>query len=136
MKKLAPYLSFGGNCEQALNFYKECFGGEFTLTRYGENPMPAPDDFKQKILHASFKSESIVFYASDHTPEHQIKNGDNITLSLEFADTVEQEKIFKLLSSGGVVTMPLQDQFWDAKFGMLTDRFGFIWLLNCEKSIK
>jgi PhnB protein len=126
-------LSFSGNCEQALNFYKECFGGEFTLTRYGENPMPAPDDFKSKILHAQFKSEAIEFYASDHTPDHKITNGDSVTLSLEFTNPVEQEKIFKLLSAGGVITMPLQDMFWDAKFGMLTDRFGFIWMLDCEK---
>ena len=136
MKTLAPYFSFNGNCEQALNFYKECFGGGFTLSRYGENPMPAPDDFKSKILHARFKSEAIEFYASDVTPDRPIKHGSSITLSLEFTDEAEQEKIFKLLSVGGVVTMPLADMFWDAKFGMLTDRFGFIWMLDCEKPKK
>jgi len=133
MKTLAPYLSFSGNCEQALNFYRECFGGEFTLSRYNENPMPVPDDFKSKIIHARFKSEAIEFFASDRTPDDKITNGNSITLSLEFTDEAEQEKVFKLLSAGGNITMPLEDMFWNAKFGMLTDRFGFLWMLDCEK---
>jgi len=136
MKTLVPYLSFQGNCEQALNFYKECFGGEITLSRYSESPMKVPEDFKSKILHGRFKSEAIEFFASDRTSEDKITKGNSLTLSIEFTNEAEQEKVFKLLSAGGNITMPLQDMYWNAKFGMLTDKFGFDWMLDCEKPKK
>ena len=139
MKTLGIYLTFSGNCEEALNFYKQALGGEIlSMQRFESVPSEKlADSDKKKIMHSEFKSENIYFMASDSIhPEYPVINGSNITLSLNFTDEKEQETIFNNLAAGGKVTMPLADAFWGAKFGMLVDKYGFNWMVNCEKSKK
>jgi PhnB protein len=132
--KLFPYLSFPGNCEEALNFYKDALNGEIIqLGRYGESPMKSPEEFKDKIIHARLQVGDVLIMASDVMNERPVNAGDNISLSIE-CDTEQQlEEVFPKMAEGGKITMPLQDQFWGAKFGMLTDKFGIHWMFNCEK---
>ena len=132
--KLFPYLNFNGNCEEALNFYKEAFDGEIIqLGRYGESPMKSPEEIKDKIIHGRLQFGDVLIMASDAMNKNGVNNGDNISLSIECDTNDQLEKVFTKMSEGGKITMPLHDQFWGAKFGMLTDKFGFHWMFNCEK---
>lgn len=132
--KLCPYLGFQGNCEEALNFYKEAFDGEiFQLGRYGESTMETAEEFKDKIMHARLKFGDTLIMFSDMMGEKDADAGNMISLSIECNGIDQLEKVFSKMSAGGKVTMPLQDQFWGARFGMLTDKFGIHWMFNCEK---
>ena len=132
--KIVCYLNFNGNCEAALKFYQAALGGEIVyMQRYGDSPMQVNDSYRNKVLHASFEFENNVIYASDVFEGSQIKRGDNMAITLE-PDSEEQiEQIYKHLSEGATITMPLQDTFWDAKFASLIDKFGINWMLNFEK---
>lgn len=133
MKKLNVYLTFPGTCEAALQFYKNCLGGEIlSLQRFGDSPTDSAEEHKNRIMHAEFKSEDIYFMASDSMPEHPTTAGNMIQMSLNLDDAKEQETIFNKLAEGGQVLMPLQDTFWNASFGMLMDQFGVHWMLNRE----
>ena len=129
MKTLSPYLSFGGDAETALKFYAEALHGRVTeLKRFSEAPqMPHPN--KNEILHGRVEADGIRIMASDGKKD--IKPA-GISLSLEFTDNAELDRVFAKLSAGGTVTMPVAEQFWGARFGMLTDKFGISWLLNCD----
>jgi PhnB protein len=143
--ELSVYFSFNGNCKEALEFYKSCLGGEieFMQTYESNKEISAdiPKEWYEKILHASFRSGNIFFMASDVMPsgngpcsETIVYEGSPISLSLNFATEKEEIEIFNKFAEGGTITMPLQDTFWNAKFGMLTDKFGIKWMFNCEKS--
>jgi PhnB protein len=133
MKKLNVYLTFTGDCEEALNFYKDCFGGEIiSKMTYRESPIPAPEGYKDKLIHAEFRSDEVYLMACDAMPDMDIEYGNNITLSIGLNNVAEQQNVFNKLTQGGEVTMPLQETFWGARFGMLRDKFGIGWMLNCE----
>ena len=135
MKQLGIYLTFSGNCKDALNFYKNCLNGEIvSMQSFGESPMKVDEKDKNLIMHSEFRSDEIKFMASDSMPGHDVKPGNNISLSVNLTDEKEQTEIFQKLSEGGKVTMPLEDTFWNARFGMLTDKYGINWMLNCEKA--
>ena len=135
MKNLNPYLAFAGTCEEALKFYKESLGGDIVyLQTYGQSPVDAPDEQKGKVMHAEFKGDGVHFMACDVMGGNELKIGNNISMSLNFTDESEQETVFNKLSAGGAVSMPLQDTFWGAKFGMFTDKYGVSWLVNCQKN--
>ncbi len=135
MKKLNVYFSFPGTCEEALNFYKSCFGGEIiAMNRFGDSPVETADAHKQRVMHAEFKSDDIYFMASDTMPDagESAVAGNIVQLSINLTDGAEQERIFNKLAEGGTVQMPLQETFWGAVFGMLTDKYGVRWMLNRE----
>jgi PhnB protein len=135
MKSMNVYLTFAGQCEEALNFYKEALDGEIvSIQRFGDSPMEVEEEEKQRIMHSEFKADGVYFMASDGGPEHPIIPGTNVSLSLNFTDEQEQEVAFNKLASGGRITMTLQDTFWGAKFGMLTDKYEVNWMVNCQKS--
>ncbi|KAA5546692.1 VOC family protein [Adhaeribacter rhizoryzae] len=132
--EVQPYLTFRGNCEEAFNFYKEALSGEIPMLSYFESaPMDVPEAYKKKILHAILKLGQAIIMASDSLPDHPVTIGNNVTLSLNFENIAQLETAFTNLSAGGQVTMPLQDTFWGAQFGMLTDKFGINWMFNCEQ---
>ncbi|MFI5136087.1 MAG: VOC family protein [Chitinophagales bacterium] len=134
MKNLVVYLTFAGNCEEALNFYKNALGGEIIMKQtFGESPVPSEENWKNKIMHSQFKAEGIFFMASDNMDGKPVATGANISLSIDVSDENEQTKIFSALAEGGMVTMPLEDTFWGARFGMLRDKFGIVWMLNHDK---
>ena len=135
--QLEPYLSFNGDCEDALAFYCGVFGGEVTaLNRFAGSPMEAnlPPDYSQKIMHANFKSPTLAFMASDAVPSGGQPPGNRVSLSLATSDVAEAERVFAMLAQDGKISMPLQDTFWGAKFGMLTDKYGIDWLVNCARA--
>ena len=136
MLYLTPYLMFDGNCEAAMNFYKEVFGGEFGyMGRFGEMPgSNVPEEYRNRIMHVDLKLPQGHIIASDHMPgaDYTCKpEGSNINLSLGFEEPAAMETCFNRLAEGGRITMPLQDTFWGDRFGTLFDRFGFAWMFNC-----
>jgi PhnB protein len=139
MKQIDPYLTFNGNCEEAFNFYKSVFGGEFSyLKRHSE--VPASSNFKMaeeylhKILNIALPVNDVcTLIGSDANPAYgQVVFGKNVTLSLRVDTKEEADKVFNSLSVGGVVYMPMGDMFWGAYFGMCEDRFGMNWMINCQ----
>ncbi|MFD2532576.1 VOC family protein [Gracilimonas halophila] len=133
MKTIVPYIFFRGNCEQAMNFYKDCLHGEIiTLQRFKDTEMPVDDDYREKIMHGELKAEQIHIMFSDGAPHKDIKEENNVQLSITLDATDEQDRIFEALAEGGEITMPLEKTFWGARYGMLKDKFGIRWMLNCE----
>jgi PhnB protein len=128
-----PYLNFRGNCEEALNFYQENLNGEIaTLSYFQSTQMEVPEAYRKKVMHAVLKLGQATIMASDSLPDFPLTIGNNITLSLNFEEVSLLEKAFQNMSTDGQVTMPLQNTFWGARFGMLTDKFGINWMFNCE----
>ena len=131
--KLITYLTFAGNCEEALNFYKEALGAEIILVnRMGDSPMEVAENLKDKIMHARMQIGDNELYMSDTFDPSSLNKGNNVSLSIQTDDTTQLEKLFTRLSAGGNVTMPLADAFWGARFGMFVDKFGINWMFNCE----
>ena len=131
MEAIVPYLSFNGNAAQALAFYAKALEGKILFQQtFGEAPMPSSDDMKDKIMHATFEAGSLVLMVSDCPPENSVTPGSNISLSLNFKDIASIEKTFAAFSEGATITMGLEDTFWGARFGMLTDQFGINWMFN------
>lgn len=132
--KLTPYIMFNGNCEEALNFYAKALGGEIVhLSRYEGSPMESMVSDKQKVMHATLIAKDItIMGADDGQRKAENKGSGAVHLNINFDNTDEEENFFNVLVEGGRSTMPLQDTFWSSKFGMLTDKFGINWMLNCE----
>lgn len=140
MIKLNPYLNFDNNCEEAFNFYKSVFGGEFLyIGRYsdladveGEEPMAESDG--NKIMHVSLPvGENNILMGSDTpTGSGSPTTGNNMYVSVN-VDTVEEaNRIYNGLSDGGEILMPMEKTFFAAAFGMFVDKFGVRWMVNCE----
>lgn len=128
-----PYLSFNGNCEEAINFYKDNLGGELLyIQRYGESPMKGmgPDD---GVMHCTLKIGDTNIMACDNPEGPPAAAGSNISLAIGSNDPAGADAMFEKMSEGGNVTMPMQETFWAARFGMLTDKFGVNWMFNCDK---
>ena len=131
MEAIIPYLNFNGNAAEALAFYAKALDGKILFQQtFGESPMPSAPEMKDKIMHASFQADKLTLMVSDCPPEMTVNSGGQISLSLNFTDEASIDRTFNALSEGAKITMALQDTFWGAKFGMLTDKFGFHWLFN------
>lgn len=133
--QLNPYVNFKGDCEAAFKFYERCLGGKiaFKMT-FGDSPMAqqAPPGWKDKIMHMRLEVGDRVLMGSDAPPDrYEGTKGFNITITLD--QPAEAERVFHALAEQGTVRMALQETFWAARFGMLTDRFGIPWMINCEK---
>jgi len=141
MVTLNPYLNFNGNTEEAFNFYKSVFGGEFiVLQRFRETPeagrIPAAD--LDKIMHVALPiGKGNILMATDTVASMGQKpvSGDNISLSLSVESEDEARKLFTALSADGKITMPLEQMFW-GYFGMVTDKFGIQWMVNYDPNHK
>jgi PhnB protein len=133
--KLYPHLSFSGECEAAFQFYERCFGGEIiTMLAYGNSPMAeqAPPEWRGKILHATLSFGDNVLAGSDSIPgQYERPKGFQMLLGVD--DPADAERIFNALADNGTVLMPIQQTFWARRFGVLVDRFGIPWEINCEQ---
>jgi PhnB protein len=132
--QLTPYLSFKGDCEEAFRFYERCVGARVgTLFRYGGSPMAdqAPPGWTDKVMHGSVTIAGREIMGADIVPD-RYEQPKGISLSLQIGQAADAERIFRDLSAGGTVVMPLGKTFWAERFGMLVDRFGIPWLVNCE----
>ena len=133
--QLNPYLTFKGQCEEAFKFYAQCLGGTIQMSMtFGDSPMAdqVPSEWRDKIVHATLLVGTTAVGGSDAPPDrYEPPKGISITIQLN--DPAKAERIFQSLSEGGTVTMPLEKTFWAARFGMLVDRFGIPWMVNCEQ---
>ena len=134
IRKLNPYLNFNGTAAKAIKLYESALGAKV------ENVMPWTDmpgqppnpDTKDRLMHAVLHIGEGVVMLSDSRPDAPVTIGSNVHVTLDFGDAADMARKFDALSAGGKVTMPLQDTFWGAKFGMLTDAYGVSWMFNCE----
>ena len=130
------YLSFDGNCRQAFTFYAELLGGRVTaMLPFGDAPgcggaSPAPD----AIMHGCLELQGRRLMATDATPDHPYRGVQGAHVVLNVPDAGEAERVFTALAAGGRIEMPLQETFWALRYGILVDRFGVPWMVNCERA--
>lgn len=135
MAQLNPYLNFDNNCREAMNFYRDCLGGDLLLQTVGESPMMAaqmPAEMKELILHSSLTSGNITIMASDLNREKRLA-GNTIHLCINCDTEAELNAFFSKLSAGGSVTEPLANMPWNAIYGSLVDKFGMCWIFNYQQ---
>jgi PhnB protein len=128
--RLNPYISFAGNARQAMEFYKDVFGGTLTLSTFGEfGAQDTPD--ADKIMHGMLETDSgYTLMGSDTPPGQEHNPGNNIAVSLSGDDADELRGYWEKLSDSGSVSVPLEKQMWGDEFGMCADRFGISWMVN------
>lgn len=142
MASVSTYLNFSRNTEEAFNFYKTVFGGEFFgngIMRFGDIPAspdmpPAPEADKNLVMHVELRilgSHSLMGTDAPESMGFKLKFGDNIHINLQPDTRAETKRLFDKLSEGGTVGMELQDMFWGDYFGSCTDKFGVHWMFNC-----
>jgi PhnB protein len=134
MKRTNTYLIFDGNCRQAMKFYQECLSAELQLMPFSEMPGEVPKGAGERIMHARLSKGDVVLMASDTMPGMPFQQGNNFSISIECDSVQEIDRLFAALGMQGKVTMPLQETFWAARFGMFTDRFGINWMLDLENA--
>jgi PhnB protein len=135
--QIEAYLTFNGNCEEALNFYAQALGGKAVdLMRYEGSPMDnkeLPAGWKNKVMHSNFEAEGARFMASDAMPGSPAPQYGGFSMSVYIEkDKARAQKVFDALAKGGKVTMPFAPPFWGGTFGMLTDKFGVPWMVSCD----
>ena len=134
--QVSPYLSFDGRCEAAFRFYEQCLGGRLgVMFRYADSPMAGqvPADWQDKIMHGSVTIGDLLLMGADILPE-RFEAPRGFSLSMQLTNAADADRIFRELSENGTVVMPLEKTFWAERFGMVVDRFGTPWLVNCEAS--
>jgi PhnB protein len=136
MSQFIPYLGFDGNCAQAMRHYETVLKGKIEVMMSGaDSPMAdqIPKEFASRIMHARLVlPDGGTLYAGDapaHIPYEGIKG---VSITLNFDQVAEAERVFQALSEGGQVTMPMAPSFWAKRFGMLVDKFGVPWIINGE----
>ena len=133
MLGVKPYISFNGNCEEAVNFYKDALGAELLfIQKVGDSPMKdmGPAD---AVMHSTLKIGDTHVMASDNMGR-PMTIGNNISLAIGSDDIEAAQGMFDRMAEGGSVIMPMQETYWAAAFGMLTDKYGVNWMFNCEKT--
>ncbi|MEP6584460.1 MAG: VOC family protein [Ginsengibacter sp.] len=136
MARLNSYLTFNDNCREAMNFYKDCLGGELTFMTVGESLMASmmPASYKDSILHSSLTIGSNMLMASDMR-RGPLTDGDTITLCLNCESEEELKKFYDNLSVGGSITEPLGDMPDGAKIGALRDKYNKAWMFYYNKDM-
>jgi PhnB protein len=132
--QLNAYLNFDGCCEAAFKFYEKVLGGKIeAMVRHAGTPAEeyVPAEWRDKIMHARLVVSDQVLMGSDAPPAHHEKVG-GFSVAIGVKEPAEAERIFHALADGGTVRLPIQQTFWAARFGMLVDKFGTPWMINCE----
>lgn len=124
-----PYVTLDGNAEEAVKFWAEALGGKAEIMKMGDSPMPVPPEHKNRVMHATIRTDTFALMASDSMPGQPADKGSSVAISLNFTSADEQTRVWERLSKGANVTMPLGDQFF-GRFGTLIDRFGIPWMLH------
>jgi PhnB protein len=134
--EVTTYLTFKGDCEAAFGFYQQCLDGTLGgVFRYAGTPYAdqVPADWQDKVMHASLTLGHQVLMGADVAPE-RYEAPKGFSLSLQMSRAADAERIFDQLSAGGTIRTPLEKTFWAERFGVLVDRFGITWLINCDGS--
>ena len=128
--RLNPYISFGGNAQQAMEFYKKVFGGALTINTFGEFGAADGPEANQ-IMHGMLETDSgFTLMGADTPPGMEYNPGTNMAVSLSGDDADELRGYWSKLSDGGAVPVPLEKQMWGDEFGMCVDQFGTTWMVN------
>ena len=135
--QLNPYLNFDGCCEAAFKFYEKVLGGKIEAMMTHANMPPSagaqtPPGWKDKIMHVRLVAGDNVLMGSDAPPDH-FEKPQGMSVSIQVDDPKEAERIYAALADNGTVRMAIQETFWAVRFGMLVDRFGIPWMINCER---
>ncbi len=140
MSTINPYLNFQGNTEEAFNFYKSVFGGEFIggITRFSDTPEAdkIPENERNKVMHIALpigKNNMIMATDALESMRQKVKPGNNFYISIQAESKEEADKLYNGLSSGGEIEMEMHDAFWGDYFGMLTDKFSIKWMVSYSK---
>jgi PhnB protein len=131
-----PYLTFGGNCQEAFKYYERVLGGKIiAMVTHADMPAEAQaqaaPEWKNLIMHARLVVGNNVLMGSDAPPD-PFEKPQGISVAIQVDDPKEADRIFAALADNGTVRMPIQQTFWAIRFGMLTDKFGIPWMVNCE----
>jgi PhnB protein len=134
--RLSPKLMFDGRCSDAFKFYEKSLGAkiQFQMT-WGESPMSTqvPADWQDKIIHATISLAGEQQMSGGDAPPGRYEKTQGFCLSLDTRDDAEAQRLFTALAESGRVDMPLEETFWATSFGMVTDKFGIPWMINCGK---
>jgi PhnB protein len=135
MAQIDAYLTFDGNCREAMSFYSDCLGGELKMMSVGESPVAGqmPPEARGLIMHASLTKGPLTLMASDMVGKGALVRGNTISLMIMCESEEQLRAFFSKLSVGGKVSQPVKQEFWGALYGDLTDKFGMRWMLNFEK---
>jgi PhnB protein len=135
IKQLNPYLNFDGAGAKAVALYERALGAKVeSIQRFADVPgAPPKPETADRVMHALLRIGTGVLMISDTQPGMPFSPGNNVHVCLDFDDAADMAKKFDALAVGGQVDMPLQDTFWGAKFGMLTDAYGIHWMFNCTQ---
>ena len=129
------YLYFDGNCQAAFRFYERCLGGQLVrMLTHKDSPMAdkAPAELRDRVMHARLVVGDAVLMGSDGMPgQHDVPKGFSVNIGVD--TPAEADRIFSALSQNGTVNMPIQETFWALRFGMLVDRYGIPWMVNCDR---
>ncbi|MGQ7857684.1 VOC family protein [Pedobacter sp. WC2501] len=136
MASINSYLTFNGNCREAMTFYQKCLGGELTFETIGESVIvdKMPNSMKRSIMHAVLTKDDLVIMATDMVEERGLVKGNSVSMMLNCNSEQEAQAFYDKLSAGGKASHPIQSTFWGTIFGDLTDRFGNNWLINYDKN--
>jgi PhnB protein len=127
-----PYITFNGNCQDAMTFYKKATGGDLFVMPFEGSPVEVPEGYEAKVLHSTLVFGDAIIMASDSVPGQEVANGSNCHIMLGCDDLEDAEVLFKNLSYDGTVIIPFESAFWGAKFGMFIDQFGIHWMIHCD----
>ncbi|MEP7109144.1 MAG: VOC family protein [Ferruginibacter sp.] len=135
MSSINSYLTFNGDCREAMEFYQKCLGGQLFFQTVGESPLSEkmPKKMKDCILHSTLTNGSLLLMGSDMVGENGLVRGNAVSLALDCVSEKEIRSCYKKLSAGGQATHPLKGTFWGALFGGLTDKYGNSWTLNYSR---
>jgi len=136
MAQLFTYLTFNGNCREAMTFYQKCLGGELHLQTVGESPMTEqlPKAMRNCILHATLKSNDLVLMGTDMVGADGLTKGNAVSMMMQCDSLQELQAFYKKLANGGRETHPVERTFRGAWVGGLTDKYGHSWLLSSSLS--
>lgn len=135
--KAIPYISFNGNCEEAVNFYQSILGGTVNLLRFNELPeeenIPISENWKDKVMHCTYSFEDgNVIYFGDTWEDSPVKAGTYATIHLVAENEKDVYDFVEKLSAGGEITMPAEKTFWNSVYGSLVDKYGISWSVEYE----
>jgi len=135
MAQINSYLTFSGNCLEAMNFYRDCLGGELTVQKLGESPLAdkLPQQMKECVMHSTLTKGPLVLMGTDMVDEDGLVKGNSVSLMIDCSSEAEINTFYKKLSAGGNANHPVQASFRGALFGDLTDKYGNHWLLHFDK---
>ncbi len=133
MEAIVPYLTFNGNASEALHFYAEVLGGEIEhIQTFGDVGMEVPAGAENLVMHATLNAGALKLMASDTMQGQKVVAGSNVSLALNFENEADINKTFYAMAEGGDITMPLEKTFWNAIFGMVKDKYNFLWMFNLD----